>query len=80
MIVNVDNTGNKTTIGELHGGDCFYFWENYYMKLPRTVDTGENDEGLRYVFNSVRLSDGGLAFIGEKDKIKPVKAVVTIDL
>ena len=79
MIVNVGGIGKKTTIGELHSGDCFYWWENYYMKLPRIVDTVENGEGLRYAFNSARLSDGGLVFVGEKDEITPVEAVVTID-
>lgn len=80
MIVNVGSIGKKTTIGELRGGDCFYFWENYYMKLPITVEPFDDDEGSYCGFNSVRLSDGDLMLIGEKDEIVPVKAVVTIDL
>ena len=80
MIVNVEGTGKKTTIGKLRGGDCFYWWGNYYMKLPRIVDTVEKGKRLRHEFNSARLSDGGLVFVGEKDEIVPVKAVVTIDL
>ena len=80
MIVNVEGTGKKTTIGKLRGGDCFYFWENYFMKLPITVEPFDDDEKSYNGFNSVRLSDGDLMRIGEKDEIVPVKAVVTIDL
>ena len=79
MIVNVEGTGKKTTIGELHGGDCFYFWQSYYMKLPITVEPSDDDDGVCRGFNSVRLSDGDLMLIGEKDEIVPVKAVVTIE-
>lgn len=78
MIVNVGSTGKKTTFDKLHGGDCFYFWENYYMKLPIIVAAVENDGKQRYAFNSVRLSDGDLVFVSEKDEITPVKAVATI--
>ena len=80
MIVEVSSTGKKTTIGELHGGDCFYFWQSYYMKLPITVEPSDDDEKSYNEFNSVRLSDGDLMLIGERDEIVPVKAVVTIDL
>lgn len=79
MIVNVGGTGEKTTIGELHGGDCFYFWRDYFMKLPTTVEPLDDYEKSYNVFNSVRLSDGVLMLVGEKDKIVPVKAVVTIE-
>lgn len=80
MIVNVGITDKKTTFGELHGGDCFYFWQSYYMKLPITVEPFDDDEKSYTGFNSVRLSDGDLILIGERDEIVPVKAVVTIDL
>ena len=80
MIVNVEGTGKKTTIGKLRSGDCFYFWESYFMKLPTTVEPFDDDDGVCCGFNSVRLSDGDLMLIGEKDEIVPVKAVVTIDL
>ena len=80
MIVEVSSTGKKTTIGELHGGDCFYFWQSYYMKLPITVEPSDDDEKSYNEFNSVRLSDGVLMLVGEKDETVPVEAVVTIDL
>ena len=79
MIVNVEGTGEKTTIGKLHGGDCFYFWQDYFMKLPTTVEPLDDDEKSYYGFNSVRLSDGVLMLVGEKDEIVPVEAVVTIE-
>lgn len=79
MIVNVEGTGEKTTIGKLRGGDCFYFWESYFMKLPITVEPLDDDEKSYNGFNSVRLSDGVLMLIGERDEIVPVKAVVTIE-
>ena len=80
MIVNVGSIGKKTTIGELHGGDCFYFWADYFMKLPITVEPFDDDEESHCGFNLIRLSDGDLMLIGERDEIVPVKAVVTIDL
>lgn len=80
MIVNASITDKETTFGELHGGDCFYFWQSYYMKLPITVEPFDDDEKSYTGFNSVRLSDGDLILIGERDKIVPIKAVVTIDL
>ena len=80
MIVNVEGTGKKTTIGKLHGGDCFYFYKDYFMKLPICVEPFDDDDGVCCGFNSVRLSDGDLMLIGERDEIVPVKAVVTIDL
>ena len=79
MIVNVGGTGEKTTIGKLHSGDCFYFLEDYFMKLPTTVEPLDDDEKSYHGFNSVRLSDGVLMLVGEKDEIVPVKAVVTIE-
>ena len=79
MIVNVEGTGKKTTIGKLRAGDCFYFWQDYFMKLPTTVESLDDDEKSYNEFNSVRLSDGDLMLIGEKDEIVPVKAVVTIE-
>ena len=79
MIVNVEGTGKKTTIGKLRGGDCFFFYKDYFMKLPICVKPLDDDDGVCRGFNSVRLKDGDLMLIGERDEIVPVKAVVTID-
>ena len=80
MIVEVDDMREKTTIGKLHAGDCFFFYKDYFMKLPICVKPFDDDDGVYRGFNSVRLSDGDLMRIGERDEIVPVKAVVTIDL
>lgn len=79
MIVDVGGTGEKTTIGKLRAGDCFFFYKDYFMKLPICVKPFNDDDGVCCGFNSVRLKDGDLMLIGEKDKITPVKAVVTIE-
>lgn len=79
MIVKDGRTGEKTTIGKLRAGDCFFFYEYYFMKLPICVKPFDDDDGVCYGFNSVRLNDGDLMLIGERDEIVPVKAVVTID-
>lgn len=79
MIVEVGRTGKETSIKKLHGGDCFYYGGWYYMKLAHEV-IDNDDEVYAIGYNSIRLDDGILACIGEKDKIIPVEAVVTIDL
>lgn len=79
MIVNAGITGKETSIERLMGGDCFHFGGWYYMKLE--CEVMPNCDGKYPIgYNSVRLDDGALACFGEKDKIIPVKAVVTIDL
>lgn len=78
MIVNVGGTGEKTTIGELHGGDCFHCGGRYYMKLE--CEVMPNCDGKYPIgYSSVCLDNGALACFGEKDKITPVEAVVTIE-
>lgn len=76
MIINIGSTSKKTTIDELHGGDCFYFNGWCYMKLAYGVI---DSEGHLTGYNSTCLEDGCLTLIGKEDKIIPVKAVVTID-
>lgn len=79
MIVNIGSTGRETSIEKLRGGDCFYYGGWYYMKLAHEVI--DNDDELYAIgYNSIHLDDGTLTCIGEKDKIIPVEAVVTIDL
>lgn len=80
MIVNAGITGKETSIERLMGGDCFHFDGWYYMKLGCEVMPEPNCDGEYPVgYNSVRLDDGALAHFGEKDKIIPVEAVVTIE-
>ena len=78
MIVEVDDICEKTTIGKLHAGDCFFFYKDYFMKLPICVKPLDDDDGVCCGFNSVRLKDGDLMLIREKDEIIPMEAVVTI--
>ena len=79
MIVKDGRTGEKTTIGKLRAGDCFFFYKDYFMKLSICVKPFDDDDGVCCGFNSVRLKDGDLMLIREKDEIIPVEAVVTID-
>lgn len=79
MIIEVGHTGKEKSIEKLHGGDCFYFGGWYYMKLAHEV-IDNDDEVYAIGYNSIRLDDGVLVCIGEKDKIIPLKAVVTIDI
>ncbi len=79
MIVETSGAGEKVTFNKLRAGDCFFFYKEYFMKLPICVKPFDDDDGVYCGFNSVRLKDGDLMFIGEETKIIPVEAVVTIE-
>ena len=81
MTIKDTRKGNAVPFRTLKNGTVFTFNDVFYMVIEEvaTLDVIDNEGGVDYWFNSVRLSDGGVVSFKAETLVLKVDAELIIN-